>query len=51
MDTWERFNQTSDKKTDKKPFYSELSLEDITDKDYTHAQKTFDELKEQKLGD
>ena len=34
-DSWERFNETS--LPDKKDFYSELYLEDITDKDYTHA--------------
>ena len=26
-------------------FYSELNLEDITDEDYIHAQKVFEELK------
>ena len=26
-----------------KSFYSELTLEDITDKDYLHAQKVFEE--------
>ena len=36
MDSWERFNETF---PDKKSFYSELNLEDITDKDYAHAQK------------
>ena len=29
----------------KKPFYSELNLENITDKDYAHAQKLFKKLK------
>ena len=43
MDSWERFNETS--LPDKKAFYSELNLEDITDKDYAHAQKVFKELK------
>ena len=38
MDSWERFNETS--LPDKKAFYSELNLEDITDKDYTHSQKS-----------
>ena len=28
----------------KKAFYSELNLEDITDKDYDHAQKVFEEF-------
>ena len=39
MDSCERFNETS--LPDKKIFYSELYLKDITDKDYTHAQKVF----------
>ena len=34
-DSWKRFGETS--LTDKKAFYSELYLEDITDKDYTHT--------------
>ena len=37
MDSWERFNETS--LPDKKAFYSELNLEDITEKDYVHDQK------------
>ena len=40
MDSWERFNDTS--LPDKKYFYSELNLEDITDKVYSHAQKVFE---------
>ena len=39
MDSWERFNETS--LPPKKDFYSELTLEDINNKDYTHAQKVF----------
>ena len=39
MDSWERFNETS--LAPKKYFYSKLTLEDITDKDYDHAQKVF----------
>ena len=34
----------------KKAFYRELNLEDITDKDYAHAQKFFEELKLKNLG-
>ena len=49
MDSLERFNETS--LPDKKPFYSELNLEDITDKDYAHAQKVFEEFKLKNLGD
>ena len=48
MDSWERFNETS--LPNKKSFYSELNLEDITDKDYAHAQKVFKELKLKNLG-
>ena len=42
MDSWKRFDETS--LPDKKAFYSELNLEDITDKDYLHAQKVFKEF-------
>ena len=49
MDSWERFNETS--LPDKKAFYSELYLEDITDKDYTHAQKVFEEFNLKNLSD
>ena len=35
----------------KKAFYSELYLEDITDKDYAHAQKVFEEFNLKNLGD
>ena len=41
MDSWERFNETSS--PPKKDFYSELTFEDISDKDYKHAQKVFKE--------
>ena len=43
MDSWERFDEKS--LPDKKDFYSEFDREDITDKDYTHAQQVFKELK------
>ena len=49
MDSWEIFDETS--LPDKKAFYSELNLEDITDKDYAYAQKVFKELKLKNLGD
>ena len=49
MDSQERFNKIS--LADKKAFYSELYLQDITDEDYTHAQKVFKELKLKNLGD
>ena len=37
MDSWERFNETS--LLDKKAFYSELNLQDITDENNAHTQK------------
>ena len=37
MDSWEKFNEIS--LPDKRAFCSELYLEDIIDKNYTHAQK------------
>ena len=40
MDSWERFNGTE--LPNKESFYSELNLEDITDEDYSHAQKVWD---------
>ena len=49
MDSWERFDETS--LPDKKDFYSELYLGDITNEDYTHAQKIFEELKLKNQGD
>ena len=42
MDSWERFDETS--LPDKKYFYSELNLEDISDNHYNHAQKVFEEF-------
>ena len=42
MDSWGRFNETS--LPPKESFYSELNLEDISDKDYLHAQKVLEEF-------
>ena len=42
MDSWERFDKTS--LPAKETFYSKLYLDDITDEDYVHAQKVFEEL-------
>ena len=36
MDSWEKFNETA---LPPKEFCSKLNLENITDKDYAHAQK------------
>ena len=49
MDSWERFNET--KLPDKKSFHSELNLEDISDKDYLHAQKVWDVFEIKNLGE
>ena len=42
MDSWEKFDETAF--PNKKAFYSEFYLEDITDNYYIHAQKIFKEL-------
>ena len=49
MDSWERFNETS--LPPKESFYSELNLEDISDKDYLHAQKVWDAFEIRNLGE
>ena len=42
IDSWERFNETS--LPPKIDFYSELTLDDISDKDYNYAQNVFEEF-------
>ena len=49
MDSWERFNETS--LPPKESFYSELNLEDISNKDYLHAQKVWDTFEIRNLGE
>ena len=49
MDRWERFNETS--LPPKKDFYGELNLEDISNEDYTHAQKVWDVFEIRNLGE
>ena len=49
MDSRERFDKAS--LLEKKALYSDLYLKDITDKDYTHAQKVVEDLKLKNLGD
>ena len=49
MDSWEKLNDTT--LPNKKAFYSELNLEDITDEDYKHAQKIVEEFKLKSLGE
>ena len=39
MDSWGRFDETS--LPSKDDFYSELNLENISDKDYDHARNVF----------
>ena len=48
MDSQERFGETS--LPDKKAFYSELNFKKITNKDYMHTQKLFEEFKLKNLG-
>ena len=48
MNSWERFDETL--LPDKEAFYSKLYLEDITDEDYIHAQKVFEEFSIKNLG-
>ena len=49
IDSWERFDETL--LPDKGTFYSKLNLEDITDKDYEHAQKVWEVFETKSLGD
>ena len=43
MDSWERFDEII--LPNRKAFYSKLKMKDITDKNYIHAQKVFEEFK------
>ena len=49
MDSWEKCNDTT--LPSKEDFYSNLNLEDITDKDYTHAQKVWGVFEIKNLGE
>ena len=49
MDSWQRFDETS--LPDKKAFYSNLNMEDITDVDYRHGKTVFEYLIKKHLGD
>ena len=49
MNSWERFDETS--LPDEEAFYSELNLEDITDKDYDHALNVWDVFEIGNLGE
>ena len=47
MDSWEKFDENT--LPPKKYFYSNLNLEDISDEDYTHAQKEWNTFKIKKF--
>ena len=49
MDSWQRFDETS--LPDKKAFYRNLHMEDITDVDYRHGKTVFEYLINKNLGD
>ena len=49
MDNWERLDETL--LPNREAFYSNLNMEDITDTDYRHANKVFNELKLKHLGE
>ena len=49
IDSWVRFNETS--LPDRKVFYSNLNMEDITDVDYRHAKRVFRNLSNKNLDD
>ena len=48
MNSWWKFDENT--WPPKKDFYSNLNLEDISDKDYRHAQKVWDLFKMKNLG-
>ena len=49
MDSWEKLNENE--LPPKKDFYSNLNLENISDEDYTHAQKIWDIFERKHLGE
>ena len=49
MDSWEKLDENA--LPPEKDFYSNLNLEDISDKDYLHAQKVRDLFKIKNLGE
>ena len=49
MDSCEKFGENT--LPPKKTFYSNLNLENISDKDYTHAEKVWDVFKIKNLGE
>ena len=49
MGSWERRDETSF--PEKKAFYGDLYLENITNEDYIHAQKVFEKFRLRNLGE
>ena len=49
MNNWEKFKENM--LPPKEAFYSNLNLEDISDEDYTHAQKVWDVFEMNNIGD
>ena len=49
MNSWEKFNETSI--LAREAFYSELNLEDITDRDYEHVEKVWEAFKIKNRGE
>ena len=49
MDSWKRFDETS--LPDKEDLYSKLNEEGITDEDYAHAQRIWEEFETKNLGE
>ena len=49
MDGWDKFNETSI--PSKESFYSNLTMENITETDYIHANNVFKTFKLNNLGD
>ena len=49
MDSWEKFDETA--LPPKEDFYSNLTLEDISDEDYAHAQRVWDVFEIKNLGE
>ena len=43
MDEWEKFSETT--LPEKEEIYGNLSMEDITDADYMHAKRVFEDFK------
>ena len=47
MEDWEKFNEKS--LPEKEDFYSHLNMEDITDDDYAHAKRVYEDFESQHL--